>query len=165
MLKKYLIFGGIALAATAGAIATVRYYKNQSEILYNFTYSVKSVQTISKTKEILKLRATVEIDNPSKLQFVLASYNFDILLNRSNKVGVISNSNINQTLERNGKSYITFDIDILLKDINWVSTGIDLLLGGKNSLLTLSGNLVVKSGILFFRVPLDLSYSFKYILS
>ena len=85
MLKKYLIFGGIALAATAGAIATVRYYKNQSEILYNFTYSVKSVQTISKTKEILKLRATVEIDNPSKLQFVLASYNFDILLNRSNK--------------------------------------------------------------------------------
>jgi LEA14-like dessication related protein len=160
MLKKYLLIGGI----TAAVIGTALYYRRQFSVFYNFKYKVTSLQTISKSKDLLKLRATIEIDNPSQLQFTLSSYNFDVLLNRTNRVGKISNSDVNQTLMRNGKSYITFDIDILLKDINWVSTGIDLLLGGKNSLLTLNGNLVVKSGILFFRVPLDLSYSFKYIL-
>jgi LEA14-like dessication related protein len=160
MLKKYLLIGGI----TAAVIGTTLYYRRQFSVFYNFKYKVTSLQTISKSTDLLKLRATIEIDNPSQLQFTLSSYNFDVLLNRTNRVGKISNSDVNQTLMRNGKSYITFDIDILLKDINWISTGIDLLLGGKNSLLTLSGNLVVKSGILFFRVPLDLSYSFKYIL-
>jgi hypothetical protein len=160
MLKKYLLIGGI----TAAVIGTTLYYRRQFGVFYDFKYKVTSLQTVSKSKDLLKLRATIEIDNPSQLQFTLSSYNFDVLLNRTNRVGKISNSDVNQTLIRNGKSYITFDIDILLKDINWVSTGIDLLLGGKNSLLTLSGNLVVKSGILFFRVPLDLSYSFKYIL-
>ena len=161
MLKKYLLIGGIA----AAVIGTTLYYRRQFGVFYNFKYKVTSLQTISRSKDLLKLRATIEIDNPSQLQFTLSSYNFDVLLNRTNRVGKISNSDVNQTLTRTGKSYITFDIDILLKDINWVSTGIDLLFGGKNSLLTLSGNLVVKSGILFFRVPLDLSYSFKYILS
>lgn len=161
MNKNYLIFGGIAAAVIGGAI----YYRRQFNVFYNFKYKVTSVQVLSRSAQLLKLRATIEIDNPSQLQFVLSSYNFDIFLNRTNRVGQISNPDVNQTLVRNGKSYVSFDIDINLKEINWVSTGLDLLLGGKNSIITLRGNLVVKSGILFFRLPLDLSYTFKYLLS
>lgn len=161
MNKNYLIIGGIAAAVIGGAI----YYRRQFNIFYDFKYKVTSVQVLSRSTQLLKLRATIEIDNPSQLQFVLSSYNFDVFLNRTNRVGQISNPDVNQTLVRNGKSYVSFDIDINLKEINWVSTGLDLLLGGKNSILTLRGNLVVKSGILFFRLPLDLSYTFKYLLS
>ncbi len=164
MLKKVLIFGGLG-AAALGAFGIYKYYQKQINLFYGFTYKVKSINPVSRKDNFLKLRVMIEIDNPSALQFTLSSYNFDVMLNRNNKIGVVSNSDVNQVLRRNGRSYITFDFDVSLKDLNWVSTGLDLLLGGKNSLITLQGDLKVRTGIIFLRVPVDLSYTFKYLAS
>ena len=70
MNKNYLIIGGIAAAVIGGAI----YYRRQFNIFYDFKYKVTSVQVLSRSTQLLKLRATIEIDNPSQLQFVFRDH-------------------------------------------------------------------------------------------
>ena len=164
MLKKVLVVGGI-LVCGMSLYGVYEYYKIQLDLLYNFTYKIVKLKYISAKCGVLTLQIFIEVTNNSKLAFEISSYDLEIKINNNEKIGKVLNKEINQKFLGNSVNNLNFMLEISLVGTNQYQVLSDLLAKGKKSTITLDGHIVIKKGILKFKTPVNLNYTYDYLKS
>ena len=164
MLKKVLIVGGIVVFGMS-MYGVYEYYKIQLDLLYNFSYKITKLKYISAKNGVLQLQVFVDVTNNSKLSFEISDYDLAIKINDNEKIGKVLRKEINQKFEGNSINNLNFILEISLVGTDGYAILKDILSEGKKSTLTLDGVIVIKKGILKFKTPVNLNYTYDYLKS
>lgn len=123
-MKKYtwVIIGVVATGLVGGYL----YLNNQIKKLKEFCIKMKGFKIVKATTSLVDITFMLIFTNKSKLEILLSSYDFDLILNGV-KVGRLKNTT-NQVIKPSDKSEINFslsfnprtffDVDTALKFIN-----------------------------------------------
>ena len=160
ILRNVLIVGGVVVFGMS-VYGIYEYYKVQLDLLYNFSYKITKVNYISAKNGVLSLQLFVDVTNNSKIAFEISSYDLAIKI----KIGKVLNKEINQKFDGNSVNSLNFIIEISLVGTNATQILADVLSKGKKSTLTLDGLIVIKKGLLKFKTPVNLNYTYDYIKS
>lgn len=156
-MKKYLLYIGLPL----GLLGVFAYFKTQSKLLYEATYSIGNVEIMSIKDGVYSLRVTLGITNKSAIDFILKKYDLAIFVNNSNRIAQIRQSDIDTLIKGGGQtSYFSFDFDFNAKEFNLTDTITNLLSTGRQTLINFNGTAEVSKGILTFDIPFRLTYRF-----
>jgi hypothetical protein len=164
ILRNVLVVGGVVVFGMS-IYGIYEYYKVQLDLLYNFSYKITKVNYISAKNGVLSLQLFVDVTNNSKIAFEISSYDLAIKINNGEKIGKVLNKEINQKFEGNSVNSLNFIIEISLVGTNATQILADVLSKGKKSTLTLDGFIVIKKGLLKFKTPVNLNYTYDYIKS
>ena len=164
-LQMDYLFGQVNRNVATQNMSDGQYYKVQLDLLYNFSYKITKVNYISAKNGVLSLQLFVDVTNNSKIAFEISSYDLAIKINNGEKIGKVLNKEINQKFEGNSVNSLNFIIEISLVGTNATQILADVLSKGKKSTLTLDGFIVIKKGLLKFKTPVNLNYTYDYIKS
>ena len=164
IIRNVLVVGGIVVFGMS-VYGIYEYYKVQLELLYKFSYKITKVNYISAKNGVLSLQLFVDVKNISKIAFEISSYDLAIKINNGENVGKVLNKEINQKFQGDSVNSLNFIMEISLVGLNATQLLSDVLSKGKKSTLTLDGFIVIKKGLLKFKTPVNLNYTYDYIKS
>ena len=164
IIRNVLVVGGIVVFGMS-VYGIYEYYKVQLELLYKFSYKITKVNYISAKNGVLSLQLFVDVTNSSKIAFEISSYELAIKINNGEKVGKVLNKEINQKFQGDSVNSLNFIMEISLVGTNGAKILADILSKGKKSTLTLDGFIMIKKGLLKFKTPVNLNYTYEYIKS
>lgn len=158
-IKPILVVSGLALIGYALA----RYYKRQVDFLKDVQYSIKGINIMNISKELVTLNITQQVYNPSNVEASVSEIYLDVLINGINVGNVNEDKEFvilpNQTTD---VSYsFSFNPSIIIKNIVNLVT---LTLALKDVKIQANGYVKVKSGFVSTTIPFTYDNNLKSLL-
>jgi hypothetical protein len=149
-----LILSGVGLSI----YGLYSYFKQQANLLKQFTWKIVSFQLDTITLELVKGSVTIRFASISNLEFIVSQFVLDVYIN-GQKAGYVND--ITQTLiPANGYSDIpiafTLDPQYLISDVSDIAL---YSLKQKDAIITLNGYVSVKSGFISATLPIKCNCS------
>jgi len=107
--RKYLIWGGITLAAGSIIAGLYLYYKQQVKLALQYCYKLSGIRLFRVNKNSFAFELFMKIQNKSNFTVSLNGYDLDIYLNEKKIANVKSDKK--HTVLQNGVSELSFEVD------------------------------------------------------
>ena len=140
---------------------TYRYYMLQSDILYYSKVKLADVKILKADHDNVLLNISLDVTNNSEFEFIIKKYDLAIFINNK-KISNIQNSNLDERLKGDGAtSRINFDVRFNPLQFGILDVFSQILKTLGQTIVSITGSLVVQKGVLTIDIPMDLTYKLK----
>lgn len=155
---RKVFFLGLALTGFGAYL----YYKRQVNLLKNMSFSIQDVKILEKSPEKWKAQITLLVRNDSDIPFTLTGWNFDLLINNEQVSKITDNKKDISVGANGGVTPLTFVADFSPKQFGLLDIVAQLIDTGKNTNITLDGNVSVYSGLLMSnKSPVNITWKLQ----